>query len=107
MQTGLGDDAKAILAALEAMQAASSRDQDSKHDSLRKEMMALSAAVRMAFPEGDFDGHRRYHELLISREEQRQQIRREVITHLIKGSTWAVICGLIFMLAKHAKDFLK
>ncbi|HCW17480.1 MAG TPA: hypothetical protein DHL02_05865 [Achromobacter sp.] len=76
-------------------------------EALRREMLALSSAVKTAFPDGDFDGHRRYHELLISREEQRQQIRREVITHLIKGSTWAAICGLIFMLARHAKDFLK
>ena len=79
----------------------------SEQEALRKEMLALSAAVKTAFPEGDFDGHRRYHELLISREEQRQQIRREVITHLLKGSTWAMLLGLFWMVIKHAKDYLK
>ncbi|MCJ9707674.1 hypothetical protein ACLQ9R_01520 [Bordetella hinzii] len=76
-------------------------------EALRREMLALSASVKMAFPGGDFDGHRRYHELLIAREEQRQQIRREVITHLLKGSTWAALVGLLWMVLRHAKDYLK
>jgi hypothetical protein len=76
-------------------------------EALRREMLALSAAVKTAFPGGDFDGHRRYHELLISREEQRQQIRREVITHLLKGSTWAMLVGLLWMVLRHAKDYLR
>lgn len=76
-------------------------------EALRREMLALSAMVKTAFPGGDFDGHRRYHELLIAREEQRQQIRREVITHLLKGSTWAALVGLLWMVLRHAKDYLK
>ncbi|MGV8294663.1 hypothetical protein ACV36C_38115, partial [Pseudomonas aeruginosa] len=83
------------------------RDRDSKHEANRKEMLALSAAVMTAFPDGDFDGHRRYHELLIAREEQRQQIRREVLTHLLKGSTWAMLAGLLLMLLRVLKDYLK
>lgn len=100
-------DAKVILATLHEIQAEAKRDSDSKHEATRKEMLALSAAVKTAFPGGDFDGHRRYHELLISREEQRQQIRREIITHLLKGSTWAALIGLLWMLLKNAKDYLK
>lgn len=76
-------------------------------EALRREMLALSSAVKTAFPGGDFDGHRRYHELLIAREEQRQQIRREVITHLLKGSTWAMLVGLLWMVLRHAKDLIK
>ncbi len=104
---GLGGDAKVILTALRDMQAETQRDSDAKHEANRKEMLALSAAVKTAFPDGDFDGHRRYHELLIAREEQRQQIRREVITHLLKGSTWAMLLGLFWMVIKHGKDYLK
>ncbi|MNL24420.1 hypothetical protein D3C87_1458530 [compost metagenome] len=100
-------DAKVILATLHEIQAEAKRDSDAKHDATRKEMLALSAAVKTAFPGGDFDGHRRYHELLISREEQRQQIRREVITHLLKGSTWAALVGLLWMVLRHAKDYMK
>lgn len=76
-------------------------------EALRREMLALSSAVKTAFPGGDFDGHRRYHELLIAREEQRQQIRREVITHLLKGSTWAALAGLLWMVLRHAKELIK
>ncbi|CAB3653368.1 hypothetical protein LMG26685_02871 [Achromobacter mucicolens] len=104
---GISPDAKAILSALHEQQEAARRDSDAKHDALQKEMLALSAAVKTAFPGGDFDGHRRYHELLISREEQRQQIRREVITHLIKVSTWGALTGLAYMLLRQLKDFLQ
>lgn len=104
---GLGEDAKVILTALRDMQAEAQRDSDAKHEANRKEMLALSAAVKTAFPDGDFDGHRRYHELLIAREEQRQQIRREVLTHLLKGSTWATLAGLLVMLLRVLKDYLK
>lgn len=104
---GLGPDAKAILLALRDMQQQFQRDSDAKHDATQKEMLALSGAVKTAFPAGDFDGHRRYHELLIAREEQRQQIRREILTHLLKGSSWAMILGLFWMLVRSAKDYLK
>lgn len=103
----LSQDAKAILVALHEMQADWRRDTDTKFDALQKEMLAVSASVKTGFPGGDYDGHRRYHELIIEREEQRQLIRREVITHLIKGSTWAALVGLLLMVLRHAKDFLK
>lgn len=87
--------------------AAAHAESKTEMEALRREMMALSASVKMAFPGGDFDGHRRYHELIIAREEQRQQIRREVITHLLKGSTWAMLVGLLWMVLRHAKDYVK
>lgn len=104
---GLSQDAKAILVAVHEMQADLRRETDAKFDALQKEMLAVSASVKTGFPGGDYDGHRRYHELIIEREEQRQLIRREVITHLIKGSTWAALVGLLLMVLRHAKDFLK
>ncbi|WP_454676678.1 hypothetical protein [Achromobacter marplatensis] len=87
--------------------AANHAENRSEMEALRREMLALSSAVKTAFPDGDFDGHRRYHELLIAREEQRQMIRREVITHLLKGSTWAMLLGLFWMVIKHGKEYLK
>ncbi|MGX9693786.1 hypothetical protein ACTJNK_25855 [Achromobacter anxifer] len=103
----MSQDAKAILVALHEMQADARRETDAKFDALQKEMLAVSASVKTGFPGGDYDGHRRYHELIIEREEQRQQIRREVITHLIKGSTWAALGGLAWMLIKNLKEYLK
>lgn len=87
--------------------AANHAESKNEMEALRREMLALSSAVKTAFPDGDFDGHRRYHELLIAREEQRQQIRREVLTHLLKGSTWAALVGLLWMVLRHAKDLIK
>jgi hypothetical protein len=87
--------------------AAKHAESRSEMEAIRREMMALSASVKTAFPGGDFDGHRRYHELLISREEQKQQIRREIITHLLKGSTWAMLLGLFWMMIKSAKDYFR
>lgn len=97
MHTGLSEDAKAILAALEAMQASADRNQDAKYDSLHKEMVALSAAVKTAFPDGDLDGHRRYHEILIEEAMERKRMRSAIFIHVAKSSTWAVIAGLVVL----------
>lgn len=110
---GTGVDAQVILGAIEAWRQEEHRDQDSKHlenqqrlDKFERELMAVSSAVKTGFPDGDLDGHRRYHELLIAREEQKQQIRRELITHLIKTSTWAALVGLGIMLLRSLKSFI-
>ncbi|WZB76776.1 hypothetical protein WJ972_15535 [Achromobacter insuavis] len=109
-----GEDVRALHAQIQQWRQEERMDAAAHHaenrnemEALRREMLALSSAVKTAFPGGDFDGHRRYHELLIAREEQRQQIRREVITHLLKGSTWAALVGLLWMVLRHAKDYLK
>ena len=103
---GLSQDAKAILVALHEMQVDARRDTDARFDALQKEMLAVSASVKTGFPGGDYDGHRRYHELIIEREEQRQIIRREVITHLLKGSTWVALGGLLVMALRIAKEWI-
>jgi hypothetical protein len=88
------------------------RDYNAKHsenqehlEALDRELKAVSAMVKTAFPGGDLDGHRRYHELLIEREQQLQVIRREVITHLLKTSTWLAFAGLAWLCLKQLKDF--
>lgn len=61
------------MAALDEMQAAASRDTNVRFEAMQKEMLAISAAVKTGFPGGDFDGHWRYYELVIEREEQRRE----------------------------------
>ncbi|CAP41334.1 hypothetical protein [Bordetella petrii] len=97
-KNALSPDTKAILAAVEALQAAAARAQDSKYDALHKEMVALSATVKTAFPDGDLDGHRRYHELLIEEALERKRMRSAIFIHVAKSSTWAVILGLLAVL---------
>ncbi|WP_241135411.1 hypothetical protein [Achromobacter xylosoxidans] len=81
---GISQDTKAILAALHEMQAAASRDTNARFEAMQKEMLAISAAVKTGFPGGDFDGHRRYHELVIEREEQRREFWRGLALHVAK-----------------------
>lgn len=101
----LSADAKALLVAIQTMQAQQQRRdtaQQEQHqrdnEALQREIMALSAAVKTGFPDGDLDGHRRYHELLIEEALERKRMRSAVFIHVAKASTWAVIVGLLALL---------
>lgn len=95
---GVSHDTKAILAALREMRADERRETDARFEAMQKEMLAISAAVKTGFPGGDYDGHRRYHELVIEREEQRREFWRGLAMHVAKTSTWAMLAGLFFYL---------
>jgi len=115
------DDAKVILAAINNWRAEQRtdaetlrRDYDAKHaeierkqDDLRREMIAVSAMVKTAVPDGDIDGHRRYHELLIEREQDRKTLRKAVLTHLLKSSTLAAATGALWVLIMWVKEWMK
>ncbi|WP_026641109.1 hypothetical protein [Bordetella petrii] len=101
----LSADAKALLVALQAMQQqqqrrdAEQQDQRTRdNEALQREIMALSAAVKTGFPDGDLDGHRRYHELLIEEALERKRMRSAIFIHVAKSSTWALILGLLAVL---------
>jgi hypothetical protein len=111
---GLSPDVRYLLAELRQTREADQRSYEAMHlenqqhmEALDRELKAVSAAVKTGFPDGDLDGHRRYHELLIAREEQRQVIRREVVTHLLKSSTWIAITGIVLMCLRQLKDFIR
>jgi len=87
----LSADAKALLAAIQAMQQ-EQHQRDS--EALQQEILALTATVKTAFPDGDIDGHRRYHELLIEEAMERKRMRAAILTHVLKSSTWAAIVGV-------------
>lgn len=78
------------------MQTAASRDTNARFEAMQKEMPAISAAMKTGFRGGDFDGYRRYHELVIEREEQRREFWRGLALHVAKTSTWAMLAGLFF-----------
>ena len=56
-------------------------------DDMREEM-------KKAFPGGDHDGHRRYHDLIIEREAQRVKLRQAIIEKTLSGLVWMVLCTL-------------
>ena len=97
----LSADAKALLVAMQAMQQQQQlrdAEQQDQRTALQREIMALSAAVKTGFPDGDLDGHRRYHELLIEEALERKKMRSAIFIHVAKSSTWALILGLLAVL---------
>jgi hypothetical protein len=50
--------------------------------------------LRRAFPGGDWDGHRRYHEAVIKRIEAREKFYQDLRTDLATKGLWAVIIAL-------------
>jgi hypothetical protein len=47
--------------------------------------------LRKAFPDGDPDGHRRYHESIIRRNEAREKFYQELRGELAKKGLWALV----------------
>lgn len=47
--------------------------------------------LRKAFPDGDADGHRRYHESIIRKNEAREKFYDDLRAELAKKGLWALI----------------
>lgn len=63
--------------------------------------------LRAGFPEGDAEGHRRYHEEVMDQMADRRKLRQELISHLVKTSTWAALAGVAWALWEHFLSKLK
>jgi hypothetical protein len=50
--------------------------------------------LHKAFPGGDWEGHRRYHEAMIERIEARSKLYQDLRTELAKKGLWAVVIGI-------------
>ena len=48
----------------------------------------------VAFPQGDFDGHRRYHETMIEMLAERRRLRQAIQEKTISGLIWAALVGV-------------
>lgn len=62
--------------------------------------------IEKGFPGGDVEGHLRYHEALIKREEKRQKFWDEMLSHVAKTSAWAAVAGIIWFLFRSGKDWI-
>lgn len=60
--------------------------------------------VLKGFPSGDTDGHRRFHEEVIQQMADRRRIRQELLSHLLKASTWAALTSVVYALWKHFRN---
>jgi hypothetical protein len=59
--------------------------------------------ILKGFPDGDPDGHRRYHEEVIQQMADRRKLRQELLTHLLKASSWPALFGVCYVLWKYFK----
>lgn len=53
-------------------------------------------ALKSAFPAGDTDGHRRYHELIIEEIDAKKRLRHAIIEKTIPGILWAALVWVLF-----------
>ena len=49
--------------------------------------------LEKAFPNGDADGHRRYHELMIDDIESRKRLRQAIQEKTISALIWSAVAG--------------
>lgn len=64
-------------------------------DDMAQRLSVLEANFQKAFPEGDYDGHRRYHQALIDdiaeKKKFRDDLRRAFIQKTMIASFWALL----------------
>lgn len=75
---------------------------DELHENTRK-----TDRILKAFPNDDTDGHRSYHEEIIQSMADKRKLRQELITHLLKTSSWAALVGACIALATYFKIWIK
>lgn len=88
---------KQVAAAIGSLEAALDKRHDenkaAQADTAEKVEEAIRGIeeLRKAFPEGDPDGHRRYHETIIRKNLAREKFYQELTAHLVKGGAWALL----------------
>lgn len=61
---------------------------------LSQDVKVLSDTVKKAFPAGDIEGHRRYHEVMISDLESRKKLTQAILEKTLSGLVWAAVVGI-------------
>lgn len=82
----------AIIAGMESMRA-----------ELAENTRTISQILK-GFPEGDPDGHRRYHEEVIQQAAERRMLLQEVRMHLLKAASWPALAGAFYVMWQYFKS---
>lgn len=108
---GTGDDA--IIRAIDSLRdeiglrhvenTSVNEEQSRKLDEVIRQVDELNKA----FPGGDRDGHRRYHESLIARAEARTSFYLDLRSDLAKKGLWVVIFALGAMAIRYAQNHIR
>lgn len=79
------------------------REQDKRFTGIEQDLEKMCGA----FPSGDVEGHRRYHETMIELVEEKRRLRRAIIEKTIGGLVWSGIAGLGIAVFHYLKTLLK
>ena len=74
---------------------------------LSEDVKMLSETVTKAFPAGDIEGHRRYHEVMIEDIESRKRLTQAIIEKTISGLVWAAVVGIGIAVWHELESLLK
>lgn len=69
-------------------------------------LIDVNEKVVNAFPAGDMDGHRRYHEMMIEELEEKRRLRRAIKEKTVAGLIWAAIVWLGVAAFEHFQGLL-
>lgn len=72
-------------------------DMEEKHNVVTTDVNQL----KIAFPSQDFDGHRRYHQVLIDTLEERRKLRKAIQEKTLSGLIWSLIVWGATMVWSH------
>lgn len=71
------------------------------------ELDAKMERVLGAIPDGDVEGHRRYHEAVMRSLERREKFRDAVIEKSLASLAWSILMGMGYAFWAYMKDHLK
>tara|TARA_R110001599_G_scaffold171353_1_gene362446 strand:+ start:463002 stop:463334 length:333 start_codon:yes stop_codon:yes gene_type:complete len=83
---------------------------DHRHEENTSTLSALEKKVDRVlkgFPDGDPDGHRRFHEAMIRKAEAKEKFWNDMRGKLVERGIWAVIGLVLIALGIAAKDWLR
>lgn len=63
-------------------------------------------AMERGFPDGDVEGHSRYHRMVMEEYMERRRIKQAVIEQIVKGSVWATLIFLAGAAWTYSKEHI-
>jgi hypothetical protein len=108
-----GNDLRAVVEALDSLRDEIGQRHTENTDTLEVVEKKLEVVIERVddlakgFPEGDAEGHRRYHEALIEKAKARTRLYEQLLEKLMEKGIWALLLLLAFSLWQYIKAQVK
>lgn len=102
-----GEELVAAIEALTASQANMAQAQKQMGDDIHEIKTAVAELANTAFPDGDTEGHRRYHELIIQKTEEVRRLRVAIQEKTISALIWSFIVFLATCVGSFILNIIK